>query len=135
MPNEMKINKDLIVSDTNYTLGDIPFVDVYSTTETKTNKVWIDGKPIYRKVFVYTGTIRPSAADVVVANLSDVNPNTWVSVNMIAVTDGNVILPVPAANANLNYVLEWWLSGNTIKIGTGASRTLKRVHTIVEYTK
>lgn len=27
--------------------------DVYSTTETKTNKVWIDGKPIYRKV--YTG--------------------------------------------------------------------------------
>ena len=25
--------------------------DVYSTTETKTNKVWIDGKPIYRTVF------------------------------------------------------------------------------------
>lgn len=25
--------------------------DVYSTNETKTNKVWIDGKPIYRRVF------------------------------------------------------------------------------------
>lgn len=25
--------------------------DIYSTTETKTNKVWIDGKPIYRKVY------------------------------------------------------------------------------------
>ena len=25
-------------------------VDVYSTNETKTNKVWIDGKPIYRKI-------------------------------------------------------------------------------------
>jgi len=25
--------------------------DVYSTTETKTNKIWTDGKPIYRKVF------------------------------------------------------------------------------------
>ena len=24
--------------------------DIYSTTETKTNKVWIDGKPIYRRV-------------------------------------------------------------------------------------
>ena len=24
--------------------------DVYSTDEVKTNKVWIDGKPIYRKV-------------------------------------------------------------------------------------
>ena len=28
--------------------------DIYSTTETKTNKIWIDGKPIYRKCF--TGT-------------------------------------------------------------------------------
>ena len=34
----MKINNDLIEKDT------------YSTTEVKTNKVWIDGKPIYRKV-------------------------------------------------------------------------------------
>lgn len=25
--------------------------DYYSTTETKTNKIWIDGKPIYRKVY------------------------------------------------------------------------------------
>ena len=29
-------------------------MDKYSTTETKTNKVWIDGKPIYRKVIEKT---------------------------------------------------------------------------------
>ena len=29
---------------------------VYSTTETKTNKVWIDGKPIYRKVCKIEGS-------------------------------------------------------------------------------
>ena len=29
-------------------------VDTYSQTETKTNKVWIDGKTIYRKVLVKT---------------------------------------------------------------------------------
>lgn len=28
--------------------------EVYSTSEVKTNKVWIDGKPIYRKVFEKT---------------------------------------------------------------------------------
>lgn len=27
-------------------------LDIYSTEEVKTNKVWIDGKPIYRKTFV-----------------------------------------------------------------------------------
>jgi len=31
-------------------------LDYYSTSETKTNKVWIDGKPIYRKVLVVTGS-------------------------------------------------------------------------------
>ena len=30
--------------------------DIYSTKEVKTNKVWIDGKPIYRKVVEYTIT-------------------------------------------------------------------------------
>lgn len=29
--------------------------EVYSTSEVKTNKVWIDGKPIYRKTFVIDG--------------------------------------------------------------------------------
>ena len=53
----MQINKDLVISGTNITLGDIAYKDIYSTTETKTNKVWIDGKPIYRKV-VYDTTPR-----------------------------------------------------------------------------
>lgn len=39
--------------------------DVYSTTETKTNKVWIDNKPIYRRVI--TGTYPASSI------------NTWTS--------------------------------------------------------
>lgn len=31
---------------------DTELVDVYSTDEVRTNKVWIDGKPIYRKVLI-----------------------------------------------------------------------------------
>ena len=30
------------------------YQDIYSETEVKTNKVWIDGKPIYKKVINYT---------------------------------------------------------------------------------
>jgi hypothetical protein len=30
--------------------GELPLLDRYSTAETRTNKVWIDGKPVYRKV-------------------------------------------------------------------------------------
>lgn len=52
----MQINKDLVISGTNMTLGDIAYKDIYSKTETKTNKVWVDGKPIYRKVINYVLT-------------------------------------------------------------------------------
>lgn len=31
--------------------------DVYSTNEVKTNKVWIDGKPVYRKTIYIPGNI------------------------------------------------------------------------------
>ena len=34
--------------------------DVYSTKEVKTNKVWIDGKPIYRKVIANNVSCGPS---------------------------------------------------------------------------
>lgn len=41
------------VYDEAHFTDDEPFSapDIYSTSEVKTNKVWIDGKPIYRKVF------------------------------------------------------------------------------------
>ena len=45
--------------------------DSYSTTETKTNKVWIDGKPIYRKVIHYTGVVPSnSAASTVIGSIA-----------------------------------------------------------------
>ena len=45
--------------------------DKYSTTETKTNKVWIDGKPIYRKVVVNTNFIDINNSGLVLANNID----------------------------------------------------------------
>lgn len=50
------------ISDTDtYSCNYINSMDKYSTSELKTNKVWIDGKPIYRKCItltnVYTGYV------------------------------------------------------------------------------
>lgn len=47
--------------------------DVYSTTETKTNKIWIDNKPIYRKVVSLPATKRLN--DVSYINLGITFPN------------------------------------------------------------
>lgn len=43
--------------------------EVYSTTEVKTNKVWIDGKPIYRKIFEGTANIQQSGSSQPITNL------------------------------------------------------------------
>ena len=42
----------------------------YSTTEQKTGGTWIDGKPIYRKVF--TGILNSNSFTITVPNLSEI---------------------------------------------------------------
>ena len=58
------LTKDLFIDDTgtpseyntyNAKIIDEKLKDVYSTNEIKTNKFWINGKPIYRKVFLLDG--------------------------------------------------------------------------------
>lgn len=47
----MEINKDIFLSGTNIRLSDLQNPnDYYSTTEVKTNKIWTDGRSIYRIV-------------------------------------------------------------------------------------
>jgi hypothetical protein len=47
----MEINKDIFLSGTNVKLSDLQNPDdYYSTEEFKTNKIWTDGKPVYRRV-------------------------------------------------------------------------------------
>ena len=58
-----------------------PNFEVYSTTEVKTDKIWVDGKPIYKRVIYYwlNGAIVPTithnnriySGDVVPENISD----------------------------------------------------------------
>lgn len=49
--------------------------NVYSTSETKTNKIWIDGKPIYRKVFNFKTT---SASLTIQTGLTDIDKVTYI---------------------------------------------------------
>ena len=54
--NEIKsvVNNNATETSTNSTnIANIINADVYSTTEVKTNSVWIDNKPIYRRVISF----------------------------------------------------------------------------------
>lgn len=56
LTNLTTTNKSSIVDAINEINGEIP--DIYSTSEVKTNKVWINNKPIYRTVFERTDVPR-----------------------------------------------------------------------------
>ena len=47
-------------------------LDIYSTNEVKTNKIWIDGKPIYRKVFSI-GSVSTSLDTIIDTGITTLN--------------------------------------------------------------
>lgn len=70
----MKINNALL--DIDYIKNQTK--DVYSTTEVKTNKTWIDGKPIYRKVVQFNGLSGTSVNNIPLGltNASEILPTS-----------------------------------------------------------
>ena len=107
--------------------------DLYSTTEVKTNKVWLDGKPIYRKAFTNTtGTINDAKA---IASVSDLDS----LINLHgAIVLTNIILPISnalgAGSTAKTYSL--FVQGSNVEcIVTDSGYTNKTVYGYIEYTK
>lgn len=70
MLNELLIKdlSDKVETNTSDIQG-IKDAEVYSTSEIKTNKKWIDGKPIYRKTF--TGTTENDGTTLITSEFND----------------------------------------------------------------
>lgn len=109
----------------------------YSTTEHKTGEVWIDGKPIYRKV-VNFGNLPNNTEKRVSYNIS--NLKEFVRVYGIAYrpTSGNkAYMPLPYPFRNLNSVIDLYadVDDRTVVIGALADRSAMTAKVILEYTK
>lgn len=107
-------------------------IDAYSTTEVKTNKVWIDGKPIYRKVI----------------DIGSLPNTTGKSVNHGISSLGNVVrtygcvtngissqLPLPFVSLSESHCVMYAILETTIDITTGVDRSAYSGWIAVEYTK
>lgn len=109
--------------------------DVYSTDEVKTNKVWIDGKPIYRLVWTASNINIGVNSDVALTNiLANKNMNSLISIK------GTVYHP---HNAFINMIpnesigVRFNTSDNYIYIRNNYSSNSNdcEVVLIIEYTK
>ena len=108
--------------------------DIYSTSEVKTNGVWIDGKPIYRKV-LSTGAIN----DTNIKNISTPNDiDVMVSMNGFITIGEQQYVPlnyINIYNQTQDVGCFYYKATNTIQIRTYAIFGVTSGFIIIEYTK
>lgn len=112
--------------------------DDYSTEETLTGKHWIDGKPIYRKVFEYTNLPAGGTREIE-ANISNIG--NVIGMEGIGEFSG-YFRPINTVSCNnVNEQVSFWYVKSTNKIiikagiNTGANYCYTKLHIIMEYTK
>ena len=102
------------------------YKDIYSTNEVKTNKVWIDGKPIYRKVL--TGSIGTGSDNRI--DVSGLSISATVNISG-GINTGTTFIPFGYGTSESDYV-NIYQSVNQLVIQTAFAGTY---YITLEYTK
>lgn len=132
-----------LLEDTNYYITDAESgggfsEDIYSTEETKTNKTWIDGKPIYRRVIEINWADMTAVTDYNhVLDISEWNVDFPVSVNMTLYQEAAKWIVQNGAIVDTNYYryITFTDVAITIVLGTIDKTRTPKFIVIVEYTK
>ena len=112
-------------------INELKNAETYSTSEIKTNKVWIDGKPIYSKVIIGTLPTTNYSTFITIANL-----DTPISENILITMADNSKLRLPFANLINNKYCDYYIIGNNYYVHFSVDEYKSRPFVaIVEYTK
>ena len=105
--------------------------DVYSTNEVRTNKKWIDGKPIYRKVVQITTSSSNVTSWTNLSKIDDIDLliNIFGYIN----SSSNIKTPVPRYE-NGSYFIQFLLNNGYIQYRMSGFLSLP-IYLIIEYTK
>ena len=118
--NEIKKTSDDLVSGS-----------YYSTDEVKTNKIWIDGKPIYRKV-VDCGDAPNKTSKYIDHNISDLS-------NIVKITgfltNGTEWFPLPRLHPTSSYSISVQANTTQILLYDQYDFSNYQTYVIIEYTK
>ena len=105
---------------------------IYASEEKLTGDTWVDGKPVYRKVFNHGGLPNATSKSIAhgIGSISSV-----VSLRGYA-TNGTNFFPLPYVQITANLCVAIYVSGANIGIDTGVDRTAYNAgYIIIEYTK
>jgi hypothetical protein len=107
--------------------------EMYSTSEIKTNKIWIDGKPIYRKV--YNTTTVAGNNNISISNISSNIESIIKMDGFIIQSSGNITSLSYYYTSNDWCNLYYSANSDNIIIRCGTTASFGNTYLIVEYTK
>lgn len=120
------------------TINEVVADDNYSTNEVTTNKKWIDGKTIYRKVINF-GALPNNSSKGVNHNISNLERYVnYMAIAYVTATPTSarpLSYPADPSSANNTTTMQVILGGTQVIIGTGLDRTNQSAYIILEYTK
>lgn len=115
-------------SDTDtYSCNYINSMDKYSTDEVKTNKVWINSKPIYRKVF------EGQLGTAITHNIINAN---FINIYGFYIGSSGNVFPLPSIRPNYpQYACGFYVNNTQISFDVGDSLSNLNCYIVLEYTK
>ena len=132
--NEIKnvVNNNATETSTNTT--NMNNLKTYSTSETNTGQIWIDGKPIYRKTINF-GSLPNATSKSVAHNISNMSMIT--NIRGVAFNPStNTYLPLPYVTTTAAQCLQLYASTTNVTANTGFNLSIYTItYIILEYTK
>lgn len=120
-----------VVNNAITTIDGIISGEVYLTSEVKTNKVWIDGKPIYRKC-IANGSSATNGTKFSLNSISNIGTITNIMSKAVRSTGAEIFGNYYDGTSN-KFTLQYYANNN--EINTWAGSESYTVTIFVEYTK
>lgn len=122
-------------SELNDKIENVEVTDIYSMSEVKTNKIWIDNKPIYRKI-IDVGNLPNNDYKAIEHNIQ--NMDELVNVSAIAVSSGGYYFNIPfVGTPSIFSSTQIAIRANpvNIQIASTTDASTYTAYAILEYTK
>lgn len=132
--NEIKSVVNNNANETSANTTNITNLQTYSTSEINTGKIWIDGKLIYRKVFIYNNTAISSSTSLS-APISGYD--SLIKTDFYFREETNIMRPFPTIASGGQPLGARWQNNNIQFSGTDSwsAKTTRYIIGIIEYTK
>lgn len=110
----------------------VKVTDTFSTDEVKTNKIWIDNKPIYRKV-IKRETVTSGTYTMIPTGIAFSSIGELIELKVLCKqNEANIWYSAPT-NMSSDEIFGYYLSSNNVVVRSNS--TLEKIIVILEYTK